>query len=232
MIADTIAGILVGVGGAIGIRRGEFKDIIIYLTNETKKSKFGAKFIDARNKALSSLQNAIVKGEVDDRALPIIEKINSMADFFTTSSCSGRIALMEIPSFGRKREAKNLGKWHRKIKIEEIREVLSKASKGEIWFFVQSPIFHVSTVSMENAKKLLDLAIQSGFKNSSIKTLNGRIVVEILGTERIDVPLGKDGKIYVDFEYIEILVSIANKMMERIDRNLKRMERNINKLVK
>jgi len=232
MIADTFAGILVGIAGAIGIRKGEFKDIILYLTNETKKSKFGAKFIDARNKALSSLQNAIMKGEVDEKALPIIEKINSMADFFTTSSCSGRIVIMEIPSFGRKREAKNLGKWHRKVKIEEIREALSKASKGEIWFFVQSPIFHVSTVSMENAKKLLDLAIQSGFKNSSIKTLNGRIVVEILGTERIDAPLGKDGKIYVDFEYIEILISIANKMIARVDRNLKRIEKNINKTVK
>jgi len=230
IIADTVAGILVGTAGAIGIRRGEFKEIINYFTNEAKKSKFGSKFIEAREKAILSLQKAIEKGEVDEKAMPVIEKINSLADFFTTSSCSGRIALMEIPSFGRKKEAKHLGKWHRKVKIEEIKESLMKAGKGEIWFFVQSPIFHVSTVSMENAKKLLNIAIQSGFKNSSIKTLNGRIVVEILGTERIDVPVGKEGKVFVNSEYMEILINIGNSMMGRIERNLKRLERNLSNM--
>ena len=95
---------------------------------------------------------------------------------------------------------------------------------------MQSSIFHVSTISMENARKLLNVANQSGFKYSSIKTFNGKIVVEILSTERIDAPLGKDGEIFVGDDYLKILVEIANKMMERMDKKLKRLEKNLDML--
>ena len=225
LIADSIAGIFVGIVGSIGIRKGEFKEIILQISKEARK--LNVKFIEARNKALNSLKRAIEKEKVDEKVLPIVNKINGLADYFTTSSCSGRIVLLEIPSFGKKRKAKFLGKWHRKVKLEEIEKALKKAKEGEIWFLVQSPIIHVSTISMENAKKLLTIANQSGFKYSSIKALNGRVVVEILSTERIDTPLGKDGKIYGNNEYLKILVDIANEMISRMDKKLKRLERNL-----
>lgn len=228
IIADTVAGILMGIMGAIGIRKGEFKDILFQLSKEAKK--LNSRFLNARSKAISSLKKAIEKGKIDEKALPIVKKINAIGDFFTTSSCSGRIAVLEIPSFGQKRKARFLGKWHRKVSFEEVLEALKKAKKGEIWFLVQSPIFHVSTISMGDAKKLLNIANQSGFKYSSIKTVNGKIVVEILGTERIDAPLGIDGNIYGGEEYIKILVEIANKMMEKMEKKLRRLEKNLDLL--
>ena len=228
LIADSIAGILIGVVGAIGIRRGEFKEILFYLSKEAKK--LNARFINARNRAIKSLQKVIEQEKVDEKALPIVKKINGIADFFTTSSCSGRIAVLEIPTFGKKRKAKFLGKWHRKVNFEEIEEALKKSERGEIWFLVQSPIFHVSAISMSSARKLLNVANQSGFKYSSIKAVNGKIVIEILSTERIDSPIGKDGKIYGKNEYIKLLVEIANKMMEKMDKKLKRLEKNLDML--
>ncbi len=228
LIADSIAGIVVGIVGAIGIRKGEFKELLLQISKEAKK--LNTRFFHARNKAMEALKKAIQEKKVDEKALPIVEKINKLGDYFTTSSCSGRIVLLEIPTFGRKRKAKFLGKWHRKIKLGEMKEALNKAKKGEIWFLVQSSIFHVSTISMENARKLLNVANQSGFKYSSIKTFNGKIVVEILSTERIDAPLGKDGEIFVGDDYLKILVEIANKMMERMDKKLKRLEKNLDML--
>ena len=159
-----------------------------------------------------------------------MEKINSISDYFTTSSCSGRIVVLEAPSFGRKRKAKFLGKWHGKVDVGEVKKALQKGGKGEIWFLVQSSIFHVAAISMEDARKLLNVANQSGFKYSSIKSVNGKIMVEILGTERIDAPLGVDGKIYGGDEYVELLVEIGNRMMERMERNLKRLEKNLDML--
>ena len=228
LIADSIAGILVGIFGAIGIRKGEFKEILIHFGKEAKK--LNTRFINARNKAIESLIRAIEKEKVDKKALPIVRKLNKLADFFTTSSCSGRIVIFETPSFGKKRKIRFLGKWHRKVNIEEVKKAIEKAKRGEIWFLVQSPIFHVSTISMGNVKKLLTIANQSGFKYSSIKSFNGKIVVEILGTERIDAPLGLDGKVYVNEEYLKILTDIANKMVERMDKNLKRLEKNLDML--
>lgn len=229
LIADTIAGIFVGVGGAIGLRKGEFKDILSQLSSEAKK--LNKRYINSRKKAIDSLNREMEMGKVDEKALPIVSKINGKLDFFTTSSCSGRIAILEIPSIGRKKKAKFLGKWHRKVKEDEIKEAIEKATKGDIWFLVQSPIFHVSTISMENARKLLAVANQSGFKYSSIKAFNGRVVVEILGTERIDAPIGKDGEIYGGSEYIKILTDVANQMMDRMDYCLRRLEENIDRML-
>ena len=228
MIADTIAGIIMGIAGAIGIRRGEFKEIISHFRKEAKK--LNRRFLQARGKALKSLERALEEGQVDERVKPIVEKINSISDYFTTSSCSGRIVVLEAPSFGRKRKAKFLGKWHRKVDVGEVKKALQKGGKGEIWFLVQSSIFHVAAISMEDARKLLNVANQSGFKYSSIKSVNGKIMVEILGTERIDAPLGVDGKIYGGDEYVELLVEIGNRMMERMERNLKRLEKNLDML--
>ncbi len=228
LIADSIAGILMGIAGAIGIKRGEFKEILFQLSEEAKK--LNSRFIEARKRAIKSLHKAIERGEVDEKIMPIVNKINSIGDYYTTSSCSGRIAILEIPSVGQKKKAKFLGKWHSSISYENAVEALKRSRKGEIWFLVQSPIIHVHAISMASARKLLNVANQSGFKYSSIKAINGDIVVEILSTERIDTPLGKDGSIYGGEEYLHLLVEISNKMIGRIDRKLKRLEKNLDML--
>lgn len=225
LIADGIAGIIVATFGTMALRRGEFKGLLASLSKEAKK--LDKRFIEARKKALNSLKEAKENGKVDKKILPLIEKINEKMDFFTTSSCSGRIAILEIPSFGIKKKANFLGKWHEEISFNQLKEAIKKARKGEIWLLVQSPILHVSTISMENAKKLLRLAMDSGFKYSSIKALNGRIVVEILSTERIDMPLGKDGKIFANESYLNVILDIANRMLKIMEEKLKRLEEKI-----
>ena len=215
------------------IRKGVLQSLVALLAFAKPSKAFAKpskKYVDARKKALELLEEAIRKKKIDEKILPIVKKLNSKFDFFTTSSCSGRIAIMEIPCAGIKKKAKFLGKWHRKVDAKEIKGAIEKAKKGEIWFLVQSPIIHVSTFSMENARKLLVIANQSGFKYSSIKSFNGRIVVEILGTERIDAPIGKDSKIYGGEDYIDMLTDIANFMMERMEANLRKLERNIDRL--
>ncbi|MCD6172083.1 MAG: hypothetical protein J7J36_06720 [Thermoplasmata archaeon] len=228
LIADTIAGLIIGILGAMAIRRGELKNLLAQISRETKK--LNKKFFDKRNNALKSLEKAIYESKVDKKAISIIKKINEKSDFFTTSSCSGRIVVMELPSPGKKRKAKFLGKWHHEINEGDVYNAIKQAKNGEIWFFVHPPIFHVSAISIKSAKIMLNIAIQSGFKNSSIKAFNGRVTTEILSTEKMDVPIGKDGKLYVSNEYIKLLIEISNILIKKMDKKLKRFEKNLNKI--
>ncbi|MBA7536440.1 hypothetical protein ES705_28704 [subsurface metagenome] len=168
-------------------------------------------------------------GGADEEVAGIIEKINGFEGFFTTSSCSGRIALIRLPEIGAKREAEFIGKWHRAVTKEEVLEAIKTTEKGEIWLLSQSPILHVACRSLEKAKTLLRIAIESGFKYSGIKAIsnsnskdNGKVVVEILSTERMDVPLGKDGMTFCSESYMEFILSKANFMLERGKGKLKR----------
>lgn len=129
LIADALAGIIVGITGAIAIRRGEMKDIIHPLDREVEKIT-NRSFLQAKEKAMEALKKAMENNEVDKKAIPIIEKLNSIDEFFTTSSCSGRIVVIELPSIGDKIDARFLGKWDDKIKIQDIKNALKNAEKG------------------------------------------------------------------------------------------------------
>jgi tRNA wybutosine-synthesizing protein 3 len=186
-------------------------------------------FLEQKRRALERLRIKGADGEVDG----ILEKLNSFESFFTTSSCSGRIALICVPEIGAKREAEFFGKWHRPVKMAEVLEALNSAEKGEIWLISQSPILHVSCMGLENAKALLRVAIESGFKYSGIKAISKgdeKVVVEIMSTERMDVPLGKDGVIFCSEPYIDFIISKANFMLERGKRKLKRLYYALQKL--
>ncbi len=52
----------------------------------------------------------------------------------------------------------------------------------------------------------------------------GRNMVEICSTERIDTPLVRDGILLVDREYIRYLIELANKQFEKGRGRLKRLE--------
>ena len=226
LIADSLAGIIVGVTGALSIRRGEMKDIIHPLDREMEKIS-NRSFLQAKEKAMETLKKAMENNEVDKKAIPIIEKLNGIDEFFTTSSCSGRIVIMELPSIGNKIDARFLGKWDDKIKIQDIKNALENAEKGEIWMLAQPPIFHVSASDVNAASKLIKVAKQSGFKNSGIRSIGKRVTVEVRSTEEVDVPLGIDGKLLCDEKYLSLLVSIANEIMDRIEKKLKMFERKI-----
>ncbi len=180
-----------------------------------------SEFKEQKKRALEKLR---IRG-ADEEVEEIIEKLNSLEGFFTTSSCSGRISLIRLPEIGAKREATFIGKWHRSVRKEEVLEALKASEKGEIWLLSQSPILHVACRGLEKAKGLLRIAIESGFKYSSIKAIsrdNERVVVEIMSTERMDVPLGKDGMMFCSEAHLDFILSKANFMLERGKEKLKR----------
>ena len=189
-------------------------------------------FEDQKRRAIERLRGKGADEEVEE----VLQRINVLEDFFTTSSCSGRIALISLPEIGAKREARFIGKWHRPVKKEEVLEAISSAKSsrnGDVWFIAQSPIVHVACRTLEKATALLRIAIESGFKYSGIKAIakhNGRVIVEIMSTERMDVPLASDDRMLCSEAHLDFILAKANIMLNRGKEKLKRFSMRLNEL--
>ncbi|AFK21629.1 hypothetical protein [Pyrococcus sp. ST04] len=184
----------------------------------------------AKREALISLFQAIERGEVDNDIIDLLLLINSIKGIYTTSSCSGRIGILEEPALGAKPLSRWLIKVHRPLKFEEAKEALKRAESGIIFLKSQPPIFHVVAEDLEKAIAVHEIGLASGFKYTTFKAISSRYLVEINGTEYLTTPLGRDGKILVDDEYLEFAIDIGNKMLERGKSRLPRLYKNFEKL--
>lgn len=172
-------------------------------------------FIENKTNALKKLKKALDEKKVDKGILPIINIINKSENYYTSSSCFGRIVLLEIPEIGNKKEAQFLGKWHRKIRVNELLSSVKNATNGQIWILTQSPIIHIGAKTNIAAEKILKNAISCGFKNSGIKSIGKKNIVEICSTERLDSPIGLDGVILCEKDHLSLLTNISNNIIEK-----------------
>jgi len=184
----------------------------------------------AKREALVSLFRAMMERKVDEDIVDLLLLINSIKGIYTTSSCSGRIGIIEEPALGAKPLSRWLIKVHREMTFEEAREALKKAERGLVFLKSQPPIFHVVAEDLEKAKKLHELGLASGFKYTTFKVVSNRYLVEINSTEYLTVPLGRDGKIMVNDDYLRFALEIANSMLRRSKGRLPRLERNFEEL--
>ncbi|MFA4646238.1 hypothetical protein P8X24_03045 [Pyrococcus kukulkanii] len=186
----------------------------------------------AKREALISLFQAMEKKEVDEDIIDLLLLINSIKGIYTTSSCSGRIGILEEPALGAKPLSRWLIKVHRSLKFEEAKEALKEAKSGIIFLKSQPPIFHVVAEDEEKAKLVHEIGLSSGFKYTTFKAISSRYLVEINGTEYLTVPLGKDGKVLVTDEYLKFAIEIGNQMLERGKSRLPRLYKNFERLKK
>ncbi len=188
-----------------------------------------------KEERMESLDMKICEGEVDKEILPIVERINSNPDYFTTSSCAGRIVLIEMPDLGDKEAAEFLGKWHREVEVKEIMDAFLKAKDNTtVFLLAQSPIIHIRCKTLESAVKLRNIAVESGLKYSTLKSLTlssknepVKVVVEILSSENIHVPVARSGKLFPDRDYLAFLVENANQALKRAREKLERFKVNL-----
>ena len=179
-------------------------------------------FIINKKNVMRKFDKAVKEKQVDHEIIPILKLINSYDDFYTSSSCYGRIVLLEIPSIGDKINANWLGKWHRKIILDDILTSFTYASKGQLWVLAQSPIIHIYSKTHDAADKLIKAAVSCGFKHSGFKSIGKNIVLEIASTERLDTPIGIDGHIYCGDQYLKLIIKISNDI---IDRSVEKLNR-------
>ncbi|XP_064138205.1 tRNA wybutosine-synthesizing protein 3 homolog isoform X2 [Loxodonta africana] len=141
------------------------------------------------------------KGSVDEDVVDIVQLLNTRDQFFTTSSCSGRILLLDGGVNGFEVQKQNccwLLVTHKPCIKDDVIAALKKANGDAILKF-EPFVLHVQCRQLKDAQLL---AVRS--------------------THSLEVPLSHKGKLMVTEEYIDFLLNIANQKMEE---NKKRIER-------
>lgn len=155
------------------------------------------------------------KGSVDEYAKPLIAALNKHADYYTTSSCAGRILVLHEPLSQKKHEASWPLVTHTQADPEAFVHALKTiaAPQGVVWLRMQTVIIHVAAKDLEAANKLLDQFYPCGWKRSGIFSTANDIMIELLSVEGMNAPVMKDGERLVDDAFIREFIALANKKL-------------------
>jgi len=187
---------------------------------------------DNNKKNILNKKDKSNKESWDKPIVKLCDKVNSMKDYFTTSSCSGRIVL--IIGNERKMPGLFLFRTHEKVSFEVLKEEIEKACEkskdcgggGEMISFKQEPcVLTISCRDLESQRKLFDIARNNGWKKSGIVSTDRKFMLELMSTENISFPVINNGKILVDDEFLRIVVGKANDNLIRSWEKINRFEK-------
>lgn len=182
------------------------------------KSKFDSWKADALNKYRAMLN----LGDVDSELVPILEHINSLEDYYTTSSCAGRVVLFQ--DLGSKKDGAFLGKWHSVVGYDDVKSAL-KPCRGLVWLKYEPAILHIVARSLDKAKSMIEIGLKAGFKKTGLQVIKPqRYVIEIASTERVDVPVMDDCRTLITEDYFRFIVELSNRKFQGGHVRLKRLK--------
>ena len=169
-----------------------------------------------------------IKQSWDNRILKLCEKINKSENYYTTSSCSGRVLILINDE--QKKDDLFLYCSHDLLSFKEIKEEIEKIKikTNNLVYFKQDPvILHIACRNLEYAQKIHDLAKESGWKKCGIISTNNRYIVEISGTDKLEFPLINKGKLLVDDEMVKLIVEESNRKFQRSWEKIEKLEKSI-----
>ncbi|XP_068604807.1 tRNA wybutosine-synthesizing protein 3 homolog [Brachionichthys hirsutus] len=165
------------------------------------------------------------KGSVDGDIQHVVSLLNGREQFFTTSSCAGRVVLIERAPEERDIQKQNcvwLFVSHQKCDPDDLVSALAGSGGSAVLRF-EPLVLHVQCRRLDDAQLLHAVAVNSGFRNSGLTfSKTGKIITAVRSTHGMEVPLSCQGKLLVEHEYIHFLAQVANQKMEE---NLKRIGR-------
>ncbi len=179
-------------------------------------------FDNEKKQALHKLDKS-KKGHIDEQIRSLIEIINQHPDYYSTSSCAGRIMLF-IPA-KKKMDAVWLFTSHKPIKISDIKPYLDNLPKKTVWCRMEPPIIHIVARNLDSADSLLKIANNAGFRRSCILSMKNRIIIEINIPEKLDAPIAENGELIITKNYLKTLIEHTNSRLEKTRKKLKNLER-------
>ncbi len=200
-------------------------------------SKRGSKednWYEFKNKYLDSLLEERLVSYLDPGAEEILYKINSLENVVTTSSCIGRITIVEAEfPWERREDSRIVLKTHSKVDEFKIALVLSR-DLAPLWLKVTGPIIHFRIKNFECASALLNIARRSGFKHSGIISIDERgpscCTVEINSPTQMIVPLKTKKKVLIRGNDLKVLVLLANEILFEGRKRLRNLVSNIDSI--
>jgi tRNA wybutosine-synthesizing protein 3 len=189
-----------------------------------KKSKMTDSFLQRKQDVLSKLDKSSI-GKWDEHIVSLCRKINSKENYYTTSSCSGRIILM----IDQEKKGKDLFLFvsHDKIIFNQLKKKIEAALKNDknVKFKSEPCILHVACKTLKDAEVFYEKGKDAGFKRLGIIGTSHGFTFELNSTEKIEFPIIQDKKLLVDDEFLKIIVDDANKKLEKSWEKIKKLEK-------
>lgn len=161
------------------------------------------------------------KGFPDEQIKELLAQINNNDNYYTTSSCAGRTVIIRLGKGNKKDKSEWLFSSHKPV--QKISETIIEKITGDCWLKFEPCILHVCCKDLESALAFIDTGKKVGFKRGGIYSISkdDRIIVEISGVDRIDVPLANNNGLLVSKEYMQFLLDECNKKMKRNNERIK-----------
>lgn len=170
------------------------------------------------------------KGTVDEQIIKLLDTINSKEGFYTTSSCAGRILLVEIGM--KKDDSRFIFSAHRKVRAEEILAALNQKTKDKVVLQQQNIILHIACKDIGRAKEILECSKAIGLKHTGIISITPRrIIIEIRNPVGMSLTVKQYGKTIISEDYLRLIIAEMNEKLEENYRKLEKLNSSLKKLL-
>ncbi|MBI2598043.1 MAG: hypothetical protein HYW50_02505 [Candidatus Diapherotrites archaeon] len=190
-----------------------------------QKGKKKTRFEMVKERHKNTFYRALKENLVDGQVVSLCEFFAKSKNFFTSSTCSGRIVLLQVNRQENKHESAFIAKWHKKASIGKVWSTLCAKTMEEIWLKQEPFIMHIGCADFENAKTILQIAKACGIKRAGIQVAKeGKFLLEIIGTHNISFPVKKGGEILVEKKHLKYVLKRANEKLEKNYSTLEKFE--------
>jgi tRNA wybutosine-synthesizing protein 3 len=155
------------------------------------------------------------RGAIDSRIADLCETVNRAVDFYTTSSCAGRVLLVQAPAVRSRDSARWLYVSHELCEPRELLQALHDlglAAGEPVWLKLEPLILHVACRHLQAAQALLEGCQHNGFKQTSLLSTTGKLVVQITAPEGLACPVHHGG-LLMPGDSIVGLAGWANRLL-------------------
>ena len=186
---------------------------------------------DRHKQIVLSKSDKSFKASIDEPILELVDAVNASSNFFTTSSCSGRIMLInEGDCVKRKNGASFKFVSHDIVSLEKASDLLElcTSASGNVFLKLEPLILHIESRTLDLGIRLLHLLKRENqFKHTCIvSATNEKYIVCVKAMVKLEIPLVYDSVSIVDLQLLRQYLEIANtRMAENFDaiKNLTRL---------
>lgn len=173
-----------------------------------------------------TFEKAAGEKKADEPIIPLCNFLAETKNFFTSSSCAGRIVLLKIEKDQGKKEASFHRRWHSAVGFGEFwKAVNENIDREEMWMKTEPFILHIGTHDLGNAKKILSIMKKAGVKRGGVMLAEKeKFLIEITGTHSLTLPIKKNNELLVSKGYLKFALEKANQKMRENEKRLKKFE--------
>jgi len=154
-------------------------------------------------------------GYLDRDLIPILVVLNRDRNIYTTSSCSGRIVVVDGSVPWTRGDTSVVFKSHIPTTTSDLVFVYERPPRRAYWLIVTGPIIHFSTTSFRIAVEVLKRARSVGFKHSGIMHVSPSrgVFTELVTGVYMTQLLRLRGEYIVAPEYLKSILLVFNKAL-------------------